>query len=129
MEESVEGEDVSIENGDTVYDDQGHVVGIVRDASKAGFDVAVVDAGADVASTPSAPAERNSEDLPGKEFGEGYLMWRCEECGAMGGTRGRHPGDVSGLSRREGVHRERPGGLTGPTGRGARYHFARCICS
>lgn len=85
MKESVEDEDgVSIENGDTVYDDQGHVVGIVRGASEDGFDVEVVDGGADVSSTASTPGERDSEDIPGKEFGEGYLMWRCEECGAMG---------------------------------------------
>lgn len=85
MNESVEDTDeVTIENGDTVYDDEGHVVGIVQNASEAGFDIEVVDAGADVESTPSAPDERDSEDIPGKEFGEGYLMWRCEECGAMG---------------------------------------------
>jgi len=34
------------------------------------------------------PADRNEgeeeEEIPGKEFGEGYLMWRCTECGEMG---------------------------------------------
>lgn len=26
----------------------------------------------------------NEEELPGPNFGEGYIMWRCEECGEMG---------------------------------------------
>lgn len=32
-------DDVSIETGDTVYDDDGNVVGIVREFSEDGFDV------------------------------------------------------------------------------------------
>ncbi|MFW5919329.1 MAG: DUF7130 family rubredoxin-like protein, partial [Halanaeroarchaeum sp.] len=26
---------------------------------------------------------RDREEIPGQEFGEGYLMWRCDECGEM----------------------------------------------
>jgi rubrerythrin len=28
--------------------------------------------------------ERDPDELPGQEFGEGYLMWRCDGCGEMG---------------------------------------------
>ncbi|WP_255196171.1 DUF7130 family rubredoxin-like protein [Halorarius litoreus] len=30
---------------------------------------------------PHAPS---GEEVPGQSFGEGYLMWRCGECGEMG---------------------------------------------
>jgi len=78
-------ETVRIETGDTVYDDQGHVVGIVSEFTDEGFGVETIDAGPTVEKTGSAgPDEGDEEDIPGKEFGEGYLMWRCEDCGEMG---------------------------------------------
>ncbi|SEV88838.1 DUF7130 family rubredoxin-like protein [Halobacterium jilantaiense] len=79
-------ETASIESGDTVYDDDGRVLGIVTDFTDEGFAVEVVQAGADVAQSENAgpAAETDTEDIPGKDFGEGYLMWRCEDCGEMG---------------------------------------------
>lgn len=80
-------ETVSIESGDTVYDDNGHVLGIIHEFTDEGFAVEVIDAGATV-EMPDGPAEpaenEDEEDIPGKDFGEGYLMWRCEDCGEMG---------------------------------------------
>ncbi|WP_232701895.1 DUF7130 family rubredoxin-like protein [Halobacterium wangiae] len=82
-------ETVSIESGDTVYDDDGHVLGIVDEFTDEGFGVEVIEAGPDV-EMAEAHAEKtdhgdeDEEDIPGKEFGEGYLMWRCEDCGEMG---------------------------------------------
>jgi len=26
----------------------------------------------------------SNEETPGQEFGEGYIMWRCTDCGEMG---------------------------------------------
>ncbi|MXR20808.1 DUF7130 family rubredoxin-like protein [Halobacterium bonnevillei] len=85
MNESQLADDVSIETGDTVYDDDGHVVGIVQEFTEDGFDVEVLDAGPSVDASPpeTAPGNQDGEDIPGKDFGEGYLMWRCEDCGAM----------------------------------------------
>lgn len=75
----------SIESGDTVYDDDGHVLGIVTEFTDDGFGVEVIEAGPDVSQTDESTDETGEEeDIPGKEFGEGYLMWRCEECGEMG---------------------------------------------
>jgi len=78
-------ETASIESGDTVYDDDGRVLGIVTEFTDDGFAVEVVQAGADVTQSrdASAAAETDTEDIPGKDFGEGYLMWRCEDCGEM----------------------------------------------
>jgi hypothetical protein len=83
-------ETVSIESGDTVYDDEGRVLGIVTDFTDEGFAVEVIDAGPSVtesdpgAESGDASEGDDTEDLPGKDFGEGYLMWRCEDCGEMG---------------------------------------------
>ena len=82
-------ETVRIAEGDTVYDDEGHVVGIVSEFTDEGFGVETIDAGPTVeksggtANTDGQEGEEE-EDIPGKEYGEGYLMWRCEDCGEMG---------------------------------------------
>lgn len=80
-------ETVSIETGDTVYDDDGHVLGIVNEFTDEGFGVEVIEAGPEVemgGETADPADSEDEEDIPGKEFGEGYLMWRCEDCGEMG---------------------------------------------
>jgi len=84
-------ETASIESGDTVYDDDGRVLGIVTDFTDEGFAVEVIEAGPSVTKSDTSSAEdsdeagnEDTEDIPGKDFGEGYLMWRCEDCGEMG---------------------------------------------
>jgi hypothetical protein len=63
----------SIEPGEVVYDSDGRQVGRVSGLTDDGFEVETMD-----------PDESEVEELPGQEFGEGYLMWRCTECGEMG---------------------------------------------
>lgn len=62
----------SIEPGELVYDSDSRPVGRVSGLTDDGFEVEV---------TP--PDGSEVEELPGQEFGEGYLMWRCTECGEM----------------------------------------------
>jgi len=63
---------VSIEPGELVYDGDNEVVGRVSGLSDSGFEVEAVESD-----------ESEVEEVPGQEFGEGYLMWRCGECGEM----------------------------------------------
>lgn len=63
---------VSIEPGELVYDGSNRVVGRVSGLTDDGFEAEA-----------SVSDESDVEELPGKEFGEGYLMWRCSECGKM----------------------------------------------
>ncbi len=63
----------SIEPGEVVYDSNRRPVGRVSGLTDDGFEVESMDSN-----------ESEVEELPGKEFGEGYLMWRCGECGEMG---------------------------------------------
>jgi rubrerythrin len=65
----------SIEPGETVYDDDGRSVGRVSGLTEEGFEVEQFD---------DDPETADEESIPGQEFGEGYLMWRCGECGEMG---------------------------------------------
>ena len=66
----------SIDAGTAVYTEDGEKLGEIDGFTEQGFEVAVT--GQDSASDPSEDRE------PGKEFGEGYLMWRCDNCGEMG---------------------------------------------
>ncbi|WP_418285071.1 DUF7130 family rubredoxin-like protein [Halorubrum sp. DTA46] len=63
---------VSIEPGELVYDSNSRVVGRVSGLTNDGFEA-----------EETALDESEVEEVPGKEFGEGYLMWRCGECGEM----------------------------------------------
>lgn len=63
----------SIEPGAVVYDSNRRPVGRVSGLTDEGFEVEEM-----------GPDQSEVEELPGKEFGEGYLMWRCGECGEMG---------------------------------------------
>lgn len=105
MSESVATDETApIEKGRVVFDHEDHVLGVITGMTAQGFEVAInVDVEAadigdegrvDVDSLETEPqtADAAEEDLdsseqehePGHEFGEGYLMWRCEECGEMG---------------------------------------------
>ncbi|MFW5905483.1 MAG: DUF7130 family rubredoxin-like protein [Halorhabdus sp.] len=73
MDDQIRVQSVSIEPGELVYDSNRQVVGRVSGLTDAGFEAEAI-----------APDESEVEELPGKEFGEGYLMWRCGDCGEMG---------------------------------------------
>ena len=65
-----------IEPGEAVYDRDGGLLGHVSGFTEKGFVIESVD-----------PDNQNSapgKEIPGQEFGEGYLMWQCGECGEMG---------------------------------------------
>ena len=66
----------SIKPGESVYSESGRQLGRVSGLTENGFEVETSDL-ADSAGQPR-------EELPGPEFGEGYLMWRCGDCGEMG---------------------------------------------
>lgn len=66
----------TIDPGETVYDSDGRPVGRVVGPTEEGFEVET-----DPVAGDDGEAD---EELPGQGFGEGYLMWRCEECGEMG---------------------------------------------
>lgn len=61
-----------VEPGNQIYDSDGQLLGYVSSLTKDGFEAETVG------------EEETTEEIPGQEFGEGYLMWRCGECGEMG---------------------------------------------
>ncbi len=65
---------VRLTPGQGVYDEDGNRIGQIRRFTERGFEVNV---GEDA-------AESSLEHEPAQGFGEGYLMWRCAECGEMG---------------------------------------------
>jgi rubrerythrin len=72
MDDQSRVHDESIEPGALVYDSNRRPVGRVSGLTEEGFEAETVELdGSEV------------EELPGQEFGEGYLMWRCTECGEM----------------------------------------------
>ncbi|MFC6757119.1 MULTISPECIES: DUF7130 family rubredoxin-like protein [Haloarcula] len=73
-------DDVSVQRNEEIFNDDGTLVGIVGDATAAGFTVETV-ASVTVA---HGDAARHDDEDPGQEFGEGYIMWRCTECGELG---------------------------------------------
>lgn len=72
MDEQDHVHSVPIEPGELVYDSDRRVVGRVSGLTDEGFEAEAMN-----------PDESEAEELPGQEFGEGYLMWRCDECGEM----------------------------------------------
>jgi hypothetical protein len=64
-----------IEPGVAVYDDEGDELGVVTGMTDEGFEVSI---------DGEPPAQSEQEHEPGQTFGEGYLMWRCDDCGEMG---------------------------------------------
>jgi rubrerythrin len=79
-EQTTASDDVSVQRNEEIYNDDGVLVGVVGDATEEGFTVETV-AGATV---EHGDAARSDDENPGQEFGEGYIMWRCAECGEMG---------------------------------------------
>ena len=73
MDEQNQAIERTIEPGARVYDGDGRLLGHVSSRTDDGFEVESIDADG-----------KDTEELPGQEFGEGYLMWRCDECGEMG---------------------------------------------
>lgn len=65
-----------IEPGESVYTQTGQLVGRVSGLTSDGFEVETVET--------DASDGADQEEIPGQEFGEGYLMWQCGECGEMG---------------------------------------------
>lgn len=78
-----EPEGDTVEPGAAVYDEDGAVLGRVSGYTAEGFEVATTKSG--------STGGDDAESLPGQEFGEGYLMWRCVECGEMGDLEGGMP--------------------------------------
>jgi rubrerythrin len=70
-------EDAAITSGTMVFDDEGTALGVVDECGEGRFTVETL-AAVEVASN------EGRDSVPGQPFGEGYLMWRCEECGEMG---------------------------------------------
>ncbi len=58
--------------GEAVYDDSGQLIGHVSRVTDEGFEAETGRSG-----------DEDGVVIPGQEFGEGFLMWRCGECGAM----------------------------------------------
>lgn len=92
-------ESASIESGTVVYDSDGNKLGVIVGMTGEGFEVAIDDefegvnedgtvegelSVDDESTSTEELQESERESKPGKEFGEGYLMWRCNECGEMG---------------------------------------------
>jgi rubrerythrin len=76
MQEDSESDTYRIDPGETVYDDDGQPLGHVTSRTDDRFEVNM--------RGRNTPQGVGHEELPGQEFGEGYLMWRCGECGEMG---------------------------------------------
>jgi rubrerythrin len=68
-------DEVDVEIGATVYDEDGEALGTVQGFDEEGFHVSTGD---DVVSM-------SVEHLrAGHQYGEGEMMWRCYECGHFG---------------------------------------------
>lgn len=103
-ENSTTSEDAAeIDPGMVVYDHEGNELGVIAEMSSEGFEVSIIDNiesvdedgyadidHPDVEGEQSAETNEgdlhsgNREETPGQEFGEGYIMWRCNNCGEMG---------------------------------------------
>ncbi|WP_418285260.1 DUF7130 family rubredoxin-like protein [Halorubrum sp. DTA46] len=81
--EGSDPDDTPVEPGETVYDEDGQALGQVSGYTPDGFEVTTTESGSTGGDT--------AETIPGQEFGEGYLMWRCSECGEMGDLEGGMP--------------------------------------
>lgn len=76
-------DDEPIDPGESVYDEDGRHLGQVSGYTSDGFEVSIAEDG--------STGGDDTETVPGQEFGEGYLMWRCSECGEMGDLAGGMP--------------------------------------
>ena len=71
----------AVKPGQPVFDADGNEIGTIRGFTNEGFQVR----------TDETVDHINLEIDPGQEFGEGYLMWRCSQCGEMGDLDGGYP--------------------------------------
>ncbi|SEO30459.1 hypothetical protein SAMN04487948_101641 [Halogranum amylolyticum] len=79
-----DGAQQPIEPGMVVYDHEGDQLGVVTGMTGEGFEVSIREEGLSVDDDGYADTQNIQEHEPGQEFGEGYIMWRCAECGEMG---------------------------------------------
>jgi rubrerythrin len=86
----------SFEPGMAVYDDENNEIGVISELTDEGFEVSAED----------DPQTLDREDDPGQEFGEGYIMWRCENCGEMGELEDGLPSECPSCDS-ENVHKTR----------------------
>lgn len=70
-EQPTASEPAATELGQFVYDDSGTELGKIQGFTEAGFEVSIHE-------------HVSLEHEPGQAFGEGYLMWKCTNCGEMG---------------------------------------------
>jgi hypothetical protein len=83
----------SIAPGDVVYTDDGGAIGVVTGFTGDGVEVEfAAEAGELDRSNGDEPLDAATRtEHPGQQFGEGYLAWRCDECGEMGDLEGGMP--------------------------------------
>jgi len=76
MGENLSATEDAVTPGTVVYTESGQQLGRISAITDDGFEVETIET--------SARDGVDQEELPGQEFGEGYLMWQCGECGEMG---------------------------------------------
>lgn len=97
-------EEPTVESGDPIYDEDGTELGVVTGSTASGLTISIKDeieyVGSSIeAEDDSTDVDEESrevdpeEDDPGPEFGEGYIMWRCANCGEMGELEESFPDD------------------------------------
>lgn len=84
------------EPGMAVYDDENNEIGVISELTDEGFEV----------STDDDSRTLDQEEGPGQEFGEGYIMWRCENCGEVGELEDGFPSECPSCGS-ENVHKTR----------------------
>jgi DNA-directed RNA polymerase subunit RPC12/RpoP len=96
------GQSVPIEPGVVIYDAEENVLGVVSGMTSKGFEVSIDEniesideegyASVEMPDGEDEQAAKTDDESlytseqdhnPGGEFGEGYIMWRCRDCGAM----------------------------------------------
>jgi len=76
MNEGADNDRTEITTGEMVFNGDGQPLGLVTNMTDDGFEVGTREA--------TDPHVNDQEEIPGQGLGEGYLMWRCGECGEMG---------------------------------------------
>lgn len=76
LDDTSDGDASTIGPGEKVFDDDGRELGLVVGVTDEGFQVGTVE--------PAGSGPGGQGEMPGQGVGEGYLMWRCAECGTMG---------------------------------------------
>lgn len=101
-----DSDSATIETGMAVYDEDGTELGVVAESETDEFTVTISENVEDIQQDTHAADDdleggeqgveepddvlhpeddpSQEEHAPGQEFGEGYIMWRCQDCGEMG---------------------------------------------